>query len=67
MDELSSGTLIIILVLVLWELFWKGVALWRAAINNHQWWFVALMVINSVGILPIVYLKLFDHPVRNVR
>ena len=41
---------------VMWDLAWKGLAMWRAAKRNEPWWFVALMLINSVGILPIAYL-----------
>ncbi len=40
----------------LWELVWKGLAMWRAARRKEGWWFVALMLINTWGILPIVYL-----------
>lgn len=42
--------------LVLWDLVWKGIALWRAARRREQWWFVALLVVNSMGLLPIAYL-----------
>jgi len=42
--------------LALWDLAWKGVALWRAAKRKEMWWFVALLIVNSMGILPIVYL-----------
>ncbi len=42
--------------LALWDLAWKGVALWRAAKRKELWWFVALLIVNSMGILPIVYL-----------
>jgi len=41
---------------VVWDIFWKGLAMWRAARRKESWWFVALMLINSVGILPIAYL-----------
>lgn len=40
----------------LWDLAWKGIALWRAARRKEQWWFIALLVLNTVGILPIAYL-----------
>ena len=43
---------------VIWELTWKGFALWRAARNNHIVWFVCIIVFNTVGILPIIYLLL---------
>lgn len=34
----------------------KGFALWRAGRNNHGGWFLALLVVNSLGILEILYL-----------
>ena len=46
----------IILLLVIWTVPWKGVALWRAARNGHLWWFVVLMIVNTLGILEIVYI-----------
>jgi len=46
---------------VIWELVWKGLALWRAAKNDSRPWFIALLVLNSVGILPILYLYVFGR------
>ncbi len=46
--------------LLLWSLFWKGWALWRAAQNKQKIWFVAILVINLFGILEIVYLLFFQ-------
>lgn len=43
-------------ILALWDLIWRGFALWRAARRKEQWWFLALLIINSMGILPIAYL-----------
>lgn len=42
-----------------WTLVWKGTALWRAARNNQPAWFVALLVINTLGILDILYIYVF--------
>ena len=47
---------ILIILLVLWDLYWKAHALWMAAQNNDKKFFIALLVVNSVGILPIYYL-----------
>jgi len=44
---------------VLWDLTWRGFALWNAARSNKSGWFIALIVLNTVGILPIVYLLFF--------
>lgn len=54
---------IFIIILAFWEMGWKGIALWKAARNNQLKWFVAIFVINTVGILPIVYLKFFQKKV----
>ncbi|KKS17293.1 MAG: hypothetical protein UU80_C0002G0027 [candidate division WWE3 bacterium GW2011_GWA1_41_8] len=51
---------LLIAVIIIWEMIWKGVALWRAGRNNQRYWFVALLVINTIGILEIVYLKFFQ-------
>lgn len=43
-------------LLMLWSIVWKGIALWHSAQRKDSWWFIAMLVINSVGILEIVYL-----------
>jgi hypothetical protein len=45
-----------IIAVILWEAVWKGIALYKAARNKQQYWFVALLIINTVGILPILYI-----------
>jgi len=47
---------LVIPVLVIWEGVWKGIALWRAARNSHLAWFICIIIFNTVGILPIVYI-----------
>lgn len=48
----------ILVLLALWSVFWKGWALWTAARRNEKKWFVILLVVNTLGILEIVYLFL---------
>jgi len=38
---------------------WKGWALWKAAKNDSKGWFVALLLINTMGILDILYIYVF--------
>lgn len=45
-------------ILILWSIFWKGLALWHSGRKGQPWWFVALLLINSAGILEIIYLFL---------
>jgi hypothetical protein len=47
-----------ILLLVVWSLFWKGLALWHAGRRDQPWWFVIMLIINTIGILEIIYLFL---------
>jgi len=48
------------LILVVWSLIWKGLALWKSAQRKEKTWFVALLIINTVGILEILYLYVFS-------
>lgn len=48
-------------VVITWSLFWKGLAMWKAARKNSSIWFVALIVINTVGIFEILYIYLFSE------
>ena len=56
--KLSTAWTIVLAIALVWELALKGVALWRAGRNNEPLWFVFLLVINSLGLLPIIYLIL---------
>jgi len=51
----------LLLLLGLWTLPWKGVALWKAARNTHKWWFIALLVINTLAVLEIIYIFIFSR------
>lgn len=54
---LVNGFPIWLMVLVtIWSLPWKGVALWKSARLSHKKWFVALLVLNTMGILDIIYI-----------
>lgn len=50
----------LILILVIWEMIWKGVALWKASQNKDKWWFIAIFIANTVGTLPLVYILFFS-------
>ncbi len=47
---------IYILLLTLWTLPWKGWALWLAARRGEKWWFIAILVLNTIAILEIIYI-----------
>ena len=55
--ELLNGFPVWLIVLItVWSLPWKGVALWKAARVSHTKWFIVLLLINTLGILDIIYI-----------
>lgn len=42
--------------LLIWSLFWKGLALWKSASKRQLLWFAALLIINTLSILEIIYI-----------
>jgi hypothetical protein len=46
----------IIALIIAWVLPWKGVALWKAARLHHKGWFTAILILNTLAILEIVYI-----------
>jgi hypothetical protein len=51
----------LLIVLIAWDVAWRGVALWRAGRNAHLAWFICLFIFNTVGILPIIYIFAFSE------
>ncbi|MBI2542971.1 MAG: hypothetical protein HYW24_02190 [Candidatus Aenigmarchaeota archaeon] len=49
-----------ILLFVIWEVIWKGIGLWKSARNGQKTWFISILVFNTLGILPIVYITFFS-------
>ena len=47
-----------IILALTWSLVWKGLALWKSAGLRQKYWFIAILLINSWGILEIIYLFL---------
>ena len=52
---------LVIILAVAWSMVWKGIALWRAGRNGHLVWFIVLLVVNTLGILPIIYIFAFSR------
>ena len=54
-----SGGGLFLIILIIWSVAIKGFALWHAARRGEKWWFVALLIINTAGILELIYLIFF--------
>lgn len=51
----------ILVVIVIWSAVWKLIALWKSARKNHLVWFIVLALVNTVGILEILYVYIFSE------
>lgn len=47
---------VLLVVILLWSIFWKCYSVWIAVKNNDKRWFIALLILNTVGILDIIYI-----------
>lgn len=63
--QITTSWAIALGILAVWDLVWRGLALWRAGRLNNRNWFIALLIVNSVGILPILYLYISKPIDRN--
>ena len=46
----------VLILLVVWSLFWEGLALWHSARRDNYWWFIIFLFVHTLGILEIIYL-----------
>ena len=46
---------VVVALAIIWTLGWKGLALWRSAELRQKYWFVAILIINTLGVLEIIY------------
>ena len=50
----------LLVVAMIWSIIWKAVALWKSARNNQKIWFIVMLVVNTLGLLEILYLLLWQ-------
>lgn len=50
---------VFIAFIAIWNIVWKGLALWRSSKKDQKYWFIVLLVINTMGLLEIIYLVFF--------
>jgi len=61
---LLAGFTTFFIFLILLDVILKAVALWKAARADQMGWFIFLIVFNTVGILPIIYLLFFTRKTK---
>lgn len=60
LETMAPLVMVIFVSFVIWDVIWKGISLWKAGRNNQLGWFIALLIVNSLGILPIIYILFFQ-------
>ncbi len=56
----TNMAIAIILIISVWTIIWKGLALWKSARKTQMAWFIILLVVNTIGILEILYIYIFS-------
>jgi phosphoglycerol transferase MdoB-like AlkP superfamily enzyme len=64
LNALFASNFLMIWFLLGWSLFWKGLALWKSARRGKNWWFIILLIVNTLGLLEILYLFVFSRDER---
>ena len=63
---MAAGLWVFLALISVWAVIWKGIALWKCGRNNQLAWFVVLLILNTAGILPIIYLLFFQKKAKVV-
>ncbi len=53
-----------LLPIIIWDAVWKGIGLWKSGTNRQLGWFIAIFLLNTIGILPIIYLAFFQRGIK---
>lgn len=56
----TTMLLAILVTFAVWSVCWKGIALWISARRDDKYWFIALLLINTLGLLDIIYIYKFS-------
>jgi hypothetical protein len=59
--KLSAGMICFLVLALIWSAIWKALALWKAARKNSPVWFIVLLLVNTIGILEILYVLVFSN------
>jgi len=55
----DTGILVIGIALGLAVVLFKGLGLWHSARHSQKWWFIAMLILDTLAILPLIYLLFF--------
>lgn len=54
-------------IMIIWTLIWNGFALWKSAREGEKGWFFSILILNTLGILAIIYLLIVKKYFKNIK
>lgn len=51
-----AGFSVLVAMIMIIVVALKGYSLWHAARRSEKWWFIILLIVNTLGILELIYL-----------
>lgn len=64
MSSTPTWAIVTVIILAVWSLIWKGLALYKAGKVRQPLWFVVMFLVNTLGILEIFYIFVFSKLVK---
>jgi len=64
MQQFFINNMWALIILLVWSMIWKGLALWKAAHREQKVWFVVFLIVNTCGLLEIIYLFVITRASR---
>jgi hypothetical protein len=64
-SSLIGIPLALFIIILVWSNIWKFIAMWKAGRNNSLGWFIIFALVNTVGILEILYIFVFSKKKKN--
>lgn len=60
--------LVLVAIFTIWSVMWKCYSVWTAVKHGHKKWFIALLLLNTIGILDMIYIfKVVKRDVKTVK
>jgi len=67
MYQIFGVNIAVLSILLVWTIVWKALGLWKAARKGDLAWFIIMLIINTAGILPIIYIYLVNRDRKVVK
>ena len=62
---ISWGFVLAFVIILIWSYVWKFLALWKSARKGHPVWFIIFALVNTIGLLEILYIFVFSEMKKN--